>query len=73
VKPEDAPTHPAPCETVATGEADAEHRGTGIPRAEHPLRWRIAFQDCLACSSEDVLVCYARWEVHLMQGDLSWS
>jgi hypothetical protein len=62
-----------PCVCVHKHDLMSEYRGTGIPRAEHPLRWRIAMEDCLHCGSGDVLVIYAGWGVQPHDGDLVWS
>lgn len=62
-----------PCVCIHRHQFMSEYRGTGIPRAEHPLRWRIAMEGCLHCGSEDVLVIYAGWGVQINSGDLIWS
>jgi cytohesin len=62
-----------PCVCTRKDDYLSEYRGTGIPRAEHPLRWRIAMEGCLHCGSGDVLVIYAGWGVQLNSGDLVWS
>ena len=62
-----------PCVRTVEHEYGSTYRGTGIPRAEHPLRWRIAMDACLHCDSEEVLVIYARWGVQPHSGDAAWS
>ena len=62
-----------PCSTPGYSRYGSQYRGTGIPPAEHPLRWRIAFEGCLHCGSADVLVVQADWGVSLSSGDLSWG
>jgi hypothetical protein len=62
-----------PCVCVYKHQFMSEYRGAGIPRAEHPLRWRIAMEACLHCGSEDVMVIYAGWGVQPHDGDLVWS
>jgi len=62
-----------PCVCTSHHEYGAEYRGAGIPRAEHPLRWRMAMDACLHCGSEEVLVTYAAWGVAPHIGDAHWN
>jgi ankyrin repeat protein len=62
-----------PCVCTTRHEYGAIYQGSGIPRAEHPLRWRIAMDACLHCGSEEVLVTYAKWGVAPHIGDAYWS
>jgi hypothetical protein len=62
-----------PCVCTTHHEYGAIYQGSGIPRAEHPLRWRIAMDACLHCDSEEVLVTYAKWGVAPHIGDAYWS
>jgi hypothetical protein len=62
-----------PCVRTIDHDIRSQYRGTGIPRAEHPLRWRMAMEGCLHCGSEDVLVIYADWGVQPHSGDAAWS
>lgn len=62
-----------PCVRTIDHDIRSQYRGTGIPRAEHPLRWRMAMDACLHCGSEDVLVIYADWGVQPHSGDAAWS
>lgn len=44
--------------------------GTGIAPAQHPLCDRINFySQCEQCSSTDLLVVAAQWNVHIWTGD----
>ncbi|MGC9356740.1 MAG: ankyrin repeat domain-containing protein [Anaerolineae bacterium] len=72
-KQSSAKRYSEPCVCTKQYGTMSEYRGTGIPRAEHPLRWRIAMEDCLHCGSGDVLVIYAGWGVQAHDGDLVWS
>jgi ankyrin repeat protein len=65
--------HTEPCVRTIDHDIRSEYRGTGIPRAEHPLRWRMAMDACLHCGSEDVLVIHAGWGVQPHSGDAAWS
>jgi hypothetical protein len=62
-----------PCVCINRYDTMSKYQGTGIPRAEHPLRWRIAMEDCLHCGSGDVLVIHGGWGVQAHDGDLVWS
>lgn len=62
-----------PCVCINRYDTMSKYQGTGIPRAEHPLRWRIAMEDCLHCGSGDVLVIHGAWGVQAHDGDLVWS
>jgi ankyrin repeat protein len=66
-------TYTEPCVCTMKHDCGSEYRGTGIPRAEHPLRWRMAMDACLHCGSEDVLAIYGRWGVQPHSGDAAWS
>jgi ankyrin repeat protein len=66
-------TYAEPCVCVHRYDLMSEYHGAGIPRAEHPLRWRIAMEACLHCHSEDARVIYAGWGVQPHDGDLVWS
>ncbi|MBN1483150.1 MAG: ankyrin repeat domain-containing protein [Chloroflexia bacterium] len=69
----EAKCYTEPCVCTIGYDTRSQYRGTGIVRAEHPLRWRIAMEDCLHCGSGDVLVIYADWGVQAHSGDLVWS
>ena len=62
-----------PCVRTIDYDIRSQYRGTGIPRAEHPLRWRMAMDACLHCGSEEVLVIYADWGVQPHSGDAHWN
>lgn len=62
-----------PCVHTIDYDIRSQYRGTGIARAEHPLRWRMAMEGCLHCGSEDVLVIHADWGVQPHSGDAAWS
>jgi len=66
-------TYTEPCVRTIDYDIRSQYRGTGIVRAEHPLRWRMAMDACLQCGSEDVLVIYADWGVQPHSGDAAWS
>ncbi len=63
----------APCVRTIAYDIRSQYRGTGIPRAEHPLRWRMAMDACLHCGSEEVLVIHGDWGVQPHSGDAAWS
>jgi cytohesin len=62
-----------PCACLTQQWMASEYRGTGVPRAEHPLRWRIPMEGCGKCGSDDVLVVYATWGAQAHSGDLVWA
>jgi hypothetical protein len=70
---EGEPDPTEPCVCINRYDTMSKYQGTGIPRAEHPLRWRIAMEDCLHCGSGDVLVIHGAWGVQAHDGDLVWS
>ncbi len=50
-----------------------EYTGRGIEIAEHPLRERLNMHGCANCSSDNVLVIYAKWCVSTASGDAYWD
>jgi hypothetical protein len=72
--PADYQTHFAePCAFFPNYKMQDWYLGTGIKPGDHPLAWRIPFDNCGQCQSANVLVIAAQFVVHPMSGDLYWD
>jgi len=64
-----------PCGPIITPTESGEtYEGTGVTIEEHPLKSSIRFQKtCPKCGSKNILITYAKFQVHMHSGDVYWD